>query len=91
MSKLFSESECLHIVSAVSGHPFCPPPAPYTEPVLGLAALAVSELAGGIIHFRRYALAFQFTEPRGFWSSASGSRFGREFVRRFLALRFSPA
>ena len=69
----------------------CPPPAAKTEPVQGLAALADSGQAVGIIHFRRYPLAFQFTEPRGFWSSASGSRFGREFVRRFPALRFTPA
>ena len=48
MSKLFSESECLHIVSAASGRPFCPPPPAKNEPVQGLAALADSGQAGAI-------------------------------------------
>lgn len=94
LSNLKLDARQILIASLPSDLPdsfFCPPPAAKTEPVQGLAALADSGQAVGIIHFRRYPLAFQFTEPRGFWSSASGSRFGREFVRRFPALRFTPA
>lgn len=47
MSKLFSEAECIAIVSAASGRPVCSPPAAKTESIQGLAALVDSGQAGG--------------------------------------------
>lgn len=38
---------------------------------------------------RPYSLILQIKEPRGFWVSASGCRFGFGFMRRFEALRSS--
>lgn len=65
---------------------FCSPPATKTA----IEDFAVSDLAaqaGGILLFRRHALALQIKKPQGFWVSGSGCFLGLEFTRRVQALR----
>lgn len=85
MPKLFSETECLAIVQAASGRPFCPPLAVKAEFTESLAA-PVDSGPAVVIHFSRYPFTLQLREPRGWWVSACGCAFGDNFTRRRVGL-----